>query len=617
MLHPQHNRINFGQALRPIDGYELDYAIGTTYTLDLEAVMFLPVALFFGEDLAIEKYCSNELLTALTKVPEKVQLFCQRGKIVAPYFYHNILEYWSENVEQVQMDAYNESFHPKIWLLRYVPLQKNKPEKYRFICTSRNLSKSSDWDLAITLEGTLQGKTITANRPLLDFIAFLNGKARKKIKQQILKEISQIQFELEPGQDLLQFFPISPTASHPLLSEKYFAKKLLVITPFVDEHAIRQFKAKTKKLVLLSAKYELDKLPMDLFNVIDECYQFNPLLEMDPVAADEVEGNQDLSDTCIEPELEYSQGNALHAKLYVANEGGMVSWYVGSANCTSPACSGRNIEFLTALSGTSKRLMGPDELLEQVTLAEKGCQGIFVPYVKTCQIVDEEQEKMSKDLRRTIFDISQLACSGSVIETENRLFDYHIQISAAYIAKREDWQIFLQPLSGMKGKMEEIINAAGEQEYIFPGYELHRLTPYFHFSIMQDGVILKTLVVKLDMIFPEDRMKKIFTSIIGNWEKLMKYLSFLLTSDQIENLVELSDSPNEQSASTNAAGWNADFPIYEKLLVAASRDPRALKHSIDVVTLLQNELDINGTPVVEKEFKDLIETFKEIMNHED
>ncbi len=108
MLHPNKNRIDFGKALHcPMEGYELDYAIGTSYTLDLESVIFLPIALFFGEDLEITDKASNEMLTALTQVPDKVQLFCQKGKIVAPYYYHQILEFWGQNIEQIEMDSYN------------------------------------------------------------------------------------------------------------------------------------------------------------------------------------------------------------------------------------------------------------------------------------------------------------------------------------------------------------------------------------------------------------------------------------------------------------------------------------------------------------------------------
>lgn len=46
MLHPKNNRIDYGEQLIPPAGYELAHAIGTTYSLDLEALMVLPVALF-------------------------------------------------------------------------------------------------------------------------------------------------------------------------------------------------------------------------------------------------------------------------------------------------------------------------------------------------------------------------------------------------------------------------------------------------------------------------------------------------------------------------------------------------------------------------------------------
>ncbi len=51
MLHPKNNRIDYGEQLIPPDGYELAHAIGTTYSLDLEALMILPVALFYAQKL--------------------------------------------------------------------------------------------------------------------------------------------------------------------------------------------------------------------------------------------------------------------------------------------------------------------------------------------------------------------------------------------------------------------------------------------------------------------------------------------------------------------------------------------------------------------------------------
>jgi hypothetical protein len=47
MFHPKQNRIDYGDQLVPPEGYELSYAVGTSYSLDLEALMILPVALFY------------------------------------------------------------------------------------------------------------------------------------------------------------------------------------------------------------------------------------------------------------------------------------------------------------------------------------------------------------------------------------------------------------------------------------------------------------------------------------------------------------------------------------------------------------------------------------------
>ena len=619
MLHPHNNRINFGHTLRPIEGYELDYALGTSYTLDLEAIMFLPVSLFFGEDLNIEKQCSNELLTALTQVPKKVQLFCQRGKITAPWFYHNILEFWGDNIEQVQMEEYSQSFHPKIWLIRYVSIDKKKKAKYRFICTSRNLTKSSDWDVAVVLEGEIGKGIVEDNRPLHDFIRFLDSNAKRKIKKELIAEILSIRFELSPGQERYQFFPIGNAKQHPLISAAFKSTELLVISPFLHGDSIRSLAKKTKSLTVLSTAYELDKLPMSIKETVDKFYQFNPLLEEEPALAGEDGSMEDLSDSTIDDEVkeEYAMGNSLHAKLYVTRQGKQVCWYVGSANCTEPAFSGRNIEFLTAITSTEKYMASPQALLEQLTEADNKSQGIFIWYDKEEQHANKELEQMELDLRRTIFDISSLEIITTVEENDQKLFDYKIQIQRAAIYKKKNWQIFVQPLSGMKGPKTEVINTAKAQTLYFENYELHRLTPYFLFTIKEEAIVLKTMILKLDINFPDDRMRKVFSSLVGDWSKLMKYLSFLLTKEQVEPLVDLTDEGNGDQQKKATHGWQEQFPLYEKLLVAASRDISSIKQTIKVVEMLSDEKDIDGNPLIEDSFKQLIETFKEIIPEND
>ena len=48
MFHPEQDRIDYGSELRPPAGYTFDRAIATTYTLDMETILMIPVALFFS-----------------------------------------------------------------------------------------------------------------------------------------------------------------------------------------------------------------------------------------------------------------------------------------------------------------------------------------------------------------------------------------------------------------------------------------------------------------------------------------------------------------------------------------------------------------------------------------
>ena len=39
MLNPNNDRLDYGQVLAPPSNYKLDFAIGTTYSLDLDALV--------------------------------------------------------------------------------------------------------------------------------------------------------------------------------------------------------------------------------------------------------------------------------------------------------------------------------------------------------------------------------------------------------------------------------------------------------------------------------------------------------------------------------------------------------------------------------------------------
>ena len=85
MLNPKKNRLDYGSILSPPSNYQLDFAIGATYSLDLDALVGASISL----GLQIENDTElNEnpivLLEALRSTGDKVALFCESGQIKLP-----------------------------------------------------------------------------------------------------------------------------------------------------------------------------------------------------------------------------------------------------------------------------------------------------------------------------------------------------------------------------------------------------------------------------------------------------------------------------------------------------------------------------------------------------
>ena len=104
MLHPKYNRIDYGEQLNPPDGYELSYAVGTSYSLDLEALMILPVALFYAQKLdGNPDVLRYDMLDAITKATDKITVFYQNGQLKVPQKYHYLMAYWENGIQPVTM----------------------------------------------------------------------------------------------------------------------------------------------------------------------------------------------------------------------------------------------------------------------------------------------------------------------------------------------------------------------------------------------------------------------------------------------------------------------------------------------------------------------------------
>ena len=88
----------------------LDFAVGTTYSLDLEAILVLPVAMVHSQTLDRSTDALNfDVLDAITQSAKKIRVYCQKGKIKVPRRYNRLMSYWEDGISQISMEPITAS----------------------------------------------------------------------------------------------------------------------------------------------------------------------------------------------------------------------------------------------------------------------------------------------------------------------------------------------------------------------------------------------------------------------------------------------------------------------------------------------------------------------------
>ena len=177
MLNPNNDRLDYGQILAPPAGYYLDFAVGTTYSLDLDALVGASLALGLSEETDSELMNNPVcLLEALRSTGDKVALFCEGGQIHMPnrvtplYILLEKMVFSVKTAKKRGIAAY-PSFHPKFWLIRY---KNNEGSlKYRVIILSRNLTFDRSWDITYVMDGEVVKTASDKNEPICDFLRYL------------------------------------------------------------------------------------------------------------------------------------------------------------------------------------------------------------------------------------------------------------------------------------------------------------------------------------------------------------------------------------------------------------------------------------------------------------
>jgi hypothetical protein len=261
----------FIDSLRPPDGYELDGAIGTTYSLDLVSLLLAPVAftLFSLEEGDDERprLDPTVVLESLRRNASKMAIFCQAGQTYLPAETSPLFDFLEDLVVPVDLRT-GGVFHPKVWVLRF-----SSPEdgvRYRLLCASRNLTFDRCWDSVVSLEGPLADrKTAYArNHPAGDLLARLPQIATgrgvseriRTLVAQFEQEIRRVDFDVPAPFESYGFWAggVGGRNEGPL-SER--CDRALIVSPFCTGKVLENLVGAPGDHTLISRPETLASLP--------------------------------------------------------------------------------------------------------------------------------------------------------------------------------------------------------------------------------------------------------------------------------------------------------------------------------------------------------------------
>jgi hypothetical protein len=598
MLDVKRNRLDYGRLLMPPAGFSLQQAVATCYSVDLDTLLSIPVALFYAQTMEGQLQGKDiELIRAIQQTAQMLSIYHQEGQIRVPHAARNIYAYFEDALVPVLPENAFTSFHPKTWVLRYERVDAPGDVVFRLIVLSRNLTFDRSWDVAACLEGRLGTIPLQKNASLVDFCTSLHKLRPLPAGQPFLDELARVEFQPPEGFSDFEFHPIGipKYSDNPITKRK--ADRLLCISPFLHADVLtRLARNSTEPPILLSRRIELEQITPSVLS------QLRPYCLSDVIVDGERLSTAEEGDA--EP-----QEQDLHAKLFLFEANAITHWILGSANATLAAFE-RNVEFMIELKGSSsttrfakvlKQLLGNDEL-----------SGLFVAFrPEEGGVKDEAENSQRAAVRQLEYAILKAPVSGSVSRSDNQEnFDLSLTLDFAAVSVKPQFSIMVRPF--VPDVAEQRIRPGRLNLLNFANISETSLSRFVSMTIRDGDVTLREFLVRIEIEgLPATRLHNIFRGIINNRDKFFAYLCLLLTDEMPVSDSRTSGLGSAGKSASNTA-WELDVPVFEQLLVTASRNPQRL-HEIDRV--IASLLTAEENNIIPAEFLSMWEVFKAAIPH--
>jgi hypothetical protein len=572
VLQPE-GRQTLLDSLRPPSGHSLDFAVGTTFSLSLDAMLTAPAAFALfdvGDQTSPGRLEPLQLLDSIRRHADRMMIFCQAGQIAVPA-QRRLFAYLEKTIVPVSAPQ-GGVFHPKVWVLRFVGQGK---ARYRILCASRNLTFDRCWDTILRLDSTDEAREGVDASGVETFLRALPSMARRPLSRarvdavdQLASELAAVSFALPAGVESVAFHPLGFGEAQEVPFPAS-CSGMMVVSPFLGTWLLEKLPATTGRSVLVSRPEELDALPADALR------RFSDVLHLDPDAAPLSESLADddagLSPTPGNPSTSLS---GLHAKLYVFEEGRKVRLLTGSANASRAAFS-TNVELLAELVASSKNagiaaLLGGED--EDATTLRR----LLVPYAGTPEggPTKPPAEDRLDGIRRAFANVGFTATieGGSDSYVVRYTSDEPLPVLPDDVLCR-CWPITLRQAEtghGVRG------GSALDAPFTL---SFEALTSFLAFQL-RDAETETRFVVTCDLVGePEDRRSRLLRLLLGDAERFLRYLLLLLSDEQSDRFDLASLLAHAEPEDEHGRGPPLpSIPLLETLLRTLHLDPQRLRH---------------------------------------
>jgi len=603
------------ESLRPPAGYRLRRAVGTSYTLDLIALLTAPLAFTFFDAHDEDGAPVTDpvaLLEALRRHAENVTLFCQAGAIAVPKPAQTLLAYLEGSVIEVQPPQAEGVFHPKVWVLDFEA--QGKPIVYRVLCLSRNLTFARSWDTCLCIEGPLtkRRRGYWRNKPLADLLQALPEIAARPISVELREDLERMAYDIrrvdfQPPHPFTDFrvhhFGLRRKQGWPFPA----SERSLVVSPYLAGSAVQDLVRGHGLDVLISRPEAFEEVVHNVGSkaLPRTCYVLSPGADLDVLEAtdtDEGTGGADGRPPAQDP-VELA---GLHAKLFLFENGREARLFSGSANATRAAFR-QNVEVLVELVGSKRdcgitSLLGSDDDPRLETLRSL-LQEYRPPH--SLEPPDDPRrilEKRAESLARS-FGAARLTATARAVD-EGPHWDITLAGRLPEIPAGTEiraWPATLPPekaqgISGPAARQGPDGPSADPPRIAsFTDLSFEALTAFFVFEIsLREGphVARQRFVVTAELAgVPENRKERLLRSLLEDRDRVLRLLFLILMDEGADISAFIQAARRNDSASGGSFGGWDRAALLEALLRSLSRNPERIDHAARLIADLARTME--------------------------